>query len=211
MRAVRDLLIDARMRWLCLLLLVGCRTTPLDVGSDADVKSLPDLLPAPCGGFAGVACPTGDFCEMPAGQCFNDSLGTCTPLPTTCGTIFQPVCGCDFVTYPNDCERQFAGVPLYFSGECEGPADLAVVDLTQPPRDLAHPADLGTGFCGTQTCGGNQYCYHGCCGTPGCTPPDPVCVDLPGGCSGCSCLTGAGCTCSDDAAGHISYTCSLCP
>jgi hypothetical protein len=207
------------MKWLPLLVLVACRTQPLDVTGDGGITPAPDLSPVSCGGFAGIGCPPKQFCEMPAGQCFNDSTGTCAPIPSICGTVFDPVCGCDFVTYPNDCARQQAGVPLSFQGECEGPVDLAVVDLSRVP-DLARPLDLaGVDFggftCGTQTCPGGEYCFIGCCGTPGCMPPPPTCTPLPDNCvascsNGCLQNTG-GCNCTEDAAGHFTVQCSLCP
>jgi hypothetical protein len=201
-------------------LLIGCRAEPLSVNADGGgPNSQPDLLrtdlaPQTCGGFAGFGCPANQFCEMPAGQCFNDSLGTCTPIPQNCNDISDPVCGCDQITYPNDCERQRAGVPLSFHGECEVPFDFGLVDLTQVP-DLAHRVDLGgsdlASPCGGG-CGSSQYCYVGCCGTPGCTPPAPICIAQQPNCSGCSCLANSGgCTCSEDAAGNVTYQCFFCP
>jgi hypothetical protein len=206
------------MRWLCLLLLVGCRTEPLSVNSDGGGPNpQPDLRktePQNCGGFAGLACPPNQFCEFPAGQCFNDSLGTCTPIPQNCTDIFDPVCGCDNVTYPNDCERQRAGVPLDYQGGCEVFVDLAIVDLTRVP-DLTRPVDLGATDladpCGA-SCGSTGYCYIGCCGTPNCTPPPPLCIAQQPGCTGCNCLASTGgCTCSEDSAGNVTYQCFFCP
>lgn len=38
--------------------------------------------------------------------------------PGMCGDIYQPVCGCDGMTYPNDCERQIARVSKRSDGSC---------------------------------------------------------------------------------------------
>lgn len=35
-----------------------------------------------------------------------------------CGQIFEPVCGCDNVTYPNPCEAKANGVRSYIGGPC---------------------------------------------------------------------------------------------
>jgi hypothetical protein len=45
-------------------------------------------------------------------------LGTCVTEPTTCSPIYTFVCGCDGVTYGNDCERQAAGVSKLHDGGC---------------------------------------------------------------------------------------------
>ncbi|MEM7481438.1 MAG: Kazal-type serine protease inhibitor family protein [Acidobacteriota bacterium] len=72
-----------------------------------------------CGTIAGLACEGGDFCEFPAGMCnVADLGGVCLPIPDACIEIFDPVCGCDGVTYGNDCIRQQAGVSLDRVGPC---------------------------------------------------------------------------------------------
>jgi hypothetical protein len=73
-----------------------------------------------CGGIAGIPCPEGFFCEFPSGTCdIADNQGTCVEVPEACIAIFDPVCGCDGVTYSNDCERQRAGAQKAHDGPCE--------------------------------------------------------------------------------------------
>ncbi|HKY90639.1 MAG TPA: Kazal-type serine protease inhibitor family protein [Nevskiaceae bacterium] len=73
-----------------------------------------------CGGEDGIACPAGQFCDLaPAGSCATPgATGTCRTPPEVCPEFAFPVCGCDGVTYVNDCYRQGAGVPLDHEGAC---------------------------------------------------------------------------------------------
>jgi hypothetical protein len=65
-------------------------------------------------------CQANQFCQDKAGAC--KPPGKCTAKPEICSDIFKPVCGCDGKTYPNDCQRQRAGVSLKSQGACPAPA-----------------------------------------------------------------------------------------
>ncbi|MFQ5478946.1 MAG: Kazal-type serine protease inhibitor domain-containing protein [Candidatus Binatia bacterium] len=92
---------------------------------------------ATCGGIVGAACPDGEFCEFPPNTChWPDSQGTCQPIPQACITLhIAPECGCDGVTYSNDCWRRMAGVAKAHDGPClplcgdvNADADVNIID-----------------------------------------------------------------------------------
>lgn len=108
-----------------------------------------------CVPFIGIDCDPGSFCEFASGNCgFLDGGGTCVEVPGgQCSPVVEAVCGCDDVSYQNDCFRRQAKVSKLHDGACE-------------------PKACG-GFAGTP-CPGEEFCdvIPGACGG----------ADLPGTC-----------------------------
>jgi hypothetical protein len=74
-----------------------------------------------CGGIAGIPCEDpNEFCKLPEGHCCCDFFGICTPIPQACPTVWDPVCGCDGMTYGNECEADAASVSIDHRGPCDG-------------------------------------------------------------------------------------------
>tara|TARA_Y100001935_G_scaffold199931_1_gene168220 strand:- start:202 stop:420 length:219 start_codon:yes stop_codon:yes gene_type:complete len=53
----------------------------------------------------------------------NDNIDVCVDkskidLDGVCITVYEPVCGCDKITYTNSCKSQNAGVVSWVDGEC---------------------------------------------------------------------------------------------
>jgi hypothetical protein len=72
-----------------------------------------------CGGIAGFQCQEGLECDVTEAGCGADLAGVCAPEASLiCIALYDPVCGCDGVTYSNDCHRRNANVGLDHVGEC---------------------------------------------------------------------------------------------
>ncbi len=117
-------------------------------------EGCPDVLCPGC--VVNEECPPSEFCRFPVGEC-GGSPGVCDPRPPGCPADCPGVCGCDGVTYCNECEASAAGVNVADPGACRPPV-------------------CGRGG---RECGPDEYCDQG----PGCGAGDGQrCQPRPDGC-----------------------------
>jgi hypothetical protein len=121
-----------------------------------------------CGGIGGLLCPEGQICDVTT--CAFDASGVCVFAPDACADVLAPVCGCNGVTYDNDCYRLTAGAAFAYEGECESdcpdpndpdvnyigesPAECAAMMFTCDEGWMPFFSSCGCGCMKQKTCGG---------------------------------------------------------
>ena len=109
-------------------------------------------------------CATSEYCDK--ASC-GEPFGRCTRRPTFCAPDLDPVCGCNQVTYWNDCIRRQNGVGILERGECRRGAACSQRGDTECPTADAKCARVqsGPGVCSPELTGT-------CWVIPNCPPPD---------------------------------------
>jgi hypothetical protein len=108
-------------------------------------------------------CDRSQYCQKRSGQC--NGQGRCVVRPQVCPLIFDPVCGCDGVTYSNSCIAASTGVNVKSQGEC--------------PTNCTQNSD-----CRVE----GQYCAKrtgACKGKGMCTPRPEICPEIEDPVCGC--------------------------
>ena len=70
-------------------------------------------------------CATNDDCEVDefcSKSTCQDQRGNCSRWPIICGARADPTCGCDGITYFNDCLRRSHGIAASTQGQCDNDA-----------------------------------------------------------------------------------------
>jgi hypothetical protein len=110
-----------------------------------------------CGGLTGLECKSDEFCNFSEEALCGtaDATGKCEALPDACDAVYDPVCGCDDVTYGNECEANSAGVSVAKFEACtddEGTVCGGIQGLACAPGEYCNTGELAcapdaTGVC----------------------------------------------------------------
>ncbi|MFB6374647.1 MAG: Kazal-type serine protease inhibitor family protein [Bradymonadaceae bacterium] len=107
----------------------------------------------PCGPSSTGKCPDGEVCIFPEDtNCGADGDGECLTKPTMCPPVSNPVCGCNGVTYVNECRAQKNGITVDFHGSCDSSNSMkySPVEPNTPPAFRRPPELPAGGGLGTQ-------------------------------------------------------------
>ena len=173
----------------------------ISVAHTGECATTPD---GPCGGRSNATCGADQYCYYtPEAMCGRaDAQGKCTDIPknSACDAVYDPVCGCDGMTYGNDCAATIAGVSVDYAGACgKDPTGAVCGGITGAGCDAGEFCD----FAIADKCGAGDM-------TATCQTVPKVCTDQSDPVCGCDGKPYAN-TCEANAKGHAVLNKGACP
>jgi hypothetical protein len=101
---------------LALLLTTSCAVEELTLATSEGPPDGGHHPPPPLACTSNLDCRPEEYCAKVS---CADATGGCMRRPTVCPSDLAPSCGCDTITYFNDCWRRLSGIAASTKGECE--------------------------------------------------------------------------------------------